>query len=91
MPAVNQSFRATHASGTLAADTPTKLQTKKGRGFRVRVTNTGSTNPMEISFDSGRNWYPIAKSSEFSDDVAFHFFYLRSALGTTYTVMMFEG
>lgn len=90
MPAVNTTLRATHASGTLTA-APTKVQTRKGRGFRVRVTNTGGTNPMEISFDSGRSWYPISATGEFADDVSFHFFYVRSASGTTFSALMFEG
>jgi hypothetical protein len=90
MPASNTTLRATHASGTLTA-TPLKVSTKKGRGFRVRVTNTGGTNPMEISFDSGNKWYPIAKDGEFADDIAFHYFYLRSASGTTFSALMFEG
>jgi hypothetical protein len=46
---------------------------------------------MEISFDMGRHWYPITATGEFTDDVAFHFFYLRSVLGSTYSALIFEG
>ncbi len=92
MAAVNQTFRATHAGGTLAAAAfPTKVSTRRGRGFGLRVVNTGTSNPMEISFDSGRNWFPIAEETEFSADVAFHYFFLRSTLGTTYSALIFEG
>jgi hypothetical protein len=90
MPAVNMTFRATHAGGTLTA-TPLKVSTKRGRGFRVRVLNTGGANDLEISFDSGNHWYPVAHGAEFVDDVAFHYFYLRSASGTTYQALIFEG
>lgn len=90
MAAVNQTFRATHSAGALTA-TPVKVSTRRGRGFAVRVFNTGTANPLEISFDSGRNWYPVAEETEFSADVAFHFFYLRSTAGTNYSALIFEG
>ena len=91
MPASNTSLRAVHANGSVAAaDVPLKVETVKGRGFRLKVRNTGAA-AMEISFDSGRSWYPIPAASEFAEDVAFHFFYLRSTGGTTFAALMFEG
>lgn len=91
MPAANTSMRATHAGGTLAAGTPTRVDTPRGtRGFRLRIRNTGA-NAMEISFDSGKSWFPIAAGAEFAEDIAFHFFYLRSTAGTDYAALIFEG
>lgn len=85
------SFRAVHVSGT-ATTTPAKVITKRGRGFRLRIKNTDTTNDLEISFDSGNTFYPISPGAEWSEDVVFHYFYLQSSAATaTYSGLMFEG
>jgi len=90
MPQAPSTFRATHSAGTISSS-PVKVQTRKGRGFRVRVKNTGS-NPLGISFDSGNTFYTISAGAEFAEDIVFHYFYLIASSGdTTYTALLFEG
>jgi hypothetical protein len=83
-------MRATHSNGTIAAsNVPLKVTTKKGRGFGVRLQVAADS---EVSFDSGRTWYPLlAANGEFRLEVAFHFFYLRSSAGGAYQALITEG
>jgi hypothetical protein len=87
---INASLRATHLTGNLTT-APQKFSTRRGRGFRIRVKNEGA-NQMDISFDGGRTFYPIASGAEFAEDVAFHFFWARgNGGGTSFTALLFEG
>jgi len=92
MPAATRPMRASHVNGTLSAGVPTRIVPLRGGvGFRVRVTNTGDTNSMDISFDGGKTGYTINKGVEFAEDVLFGEFWLTSASGTTYQALIFEG
>ena len=88
-----ESLRATHRNGTVTT-TPVKVLTRRGRGFRLRLFNneaSGGDN-LEISFDSGNNFYPIVPQGEMDEAVTFHFFYVRAAAGSVdYRALLFEG
>lgn len=84
------SMRATHSAGTISS-TAVKVATVKGRGFRVRIKNTGS-NVLGVSFDAGHTFYPVAAGAELAEDIVFHYFYLVASAGnTTYSALLFEG
>jgi hypothetical protein len=89
MPAIPASLRATHYEGTLTA-TPVKIDIKRGIGFRVKLLNTGS-NSLDISFNNGTNWFPVGTAKEFAEDIKFHYIWLKSDSGTTYSALFFEG
>jgi len=92
MPA-DHSYRASHRSGT-ATTTPFKVTTTgTKRGFRLVLRNTDATNDVEVSFDSGRNFFPLPQGEvPLHLDIAFHFFFVRSDTGTaTWSALLFEG
>lgn len=89
MPVQPSSYRVTHYGGTLTS-TPTKVEIRRGLGVGIRVFNAGS-NTVDISFDSGYNWYPILSHVELSLDARFHYFFLKSDSGSTYNALVFEG
>ena len=87
-----QTLRATHRNGTATA-TPAKVTTKRGRGFRLLLRNLDGTNPLDVSFDSGKTFYTIEADGKFDEDVSFHFFYVRrgGAADVDYSAVIFEG
>lgn len=84
------SVRVTHANGTAAA-APAKVSTRRGRGFRLDMTNLEAAggNMLEISFDSGNNFFSIPPQTTWTGDVAFHYFYVRGS--GLYTGLIYEG
>ena len=87
------SMRATHRSGT-ATSTPTKVTTRRGRGFRLLIRNTEAAGgeTLNVSFDSGNTYYPIPPQEELKEDIAFHFFYVTgTGLGAGYKAIILEG
>lgn len=93
MPAPT-TFRATHAEGTIVKDTIEKIKTQKGRGFRLRIKNTGTTGMgvLGVSFDGGKIFYPIGLDAELAEDIVFHEFHITATGNNTdYSALIFEG
>jgi len=88
----NMTYRATHRNGTAGA-LPSKVTTRRGRGFRLKIRNLHATDDLNISFDTGKTFFPIAAGTTFDEDIAFHFFYVQrgAAADVDYSAMLFEG
>ena len=90
---LGESLRATHRNGTVTT-TPAKVQTRRGRGFRLDIRNATASggNGLQISFDSGKTWYTLAAQESKEWPVVFPFFYLRGVSGNAdYEALLFEG
>lgn len=79
-----------HYSGT-ATTTPAKITLTK-LGQHLTIANRDGTNLLQISFDSGNSFYSIPVNTTFSEDVLFHYFYIKSSASTiAWTAVVSEG
>jgi len=87
------SYRANHINGSSIPTSPAaKFATKRGRGFRLILKNIHATNSLDISFDSGANYFQVSPGETFDIDVAYHFFYVRGNGGAVdFTAISLEG
>lgn len=70
-------LRLNHYNG-VANTVPSKVSLAKGKGFSISIKNLDTLNVLEISFNSGRSFYPIAPGGELQHNGSFHFFFVRS-------------
>lgn len=88
------SMRIVHYNGTApAAPSPAKVLMTVGLAQRINIRNVDGANSLEVSFDSGRNFYLIPINSLPLDiPCSLHFFYVRGVGGTAaYTAVTNEG
>jgi hypothetical protein len=86
-----QASRFRHYSGTAPAGSAPQKVALTRRGVGISITNKDGTNLLEISFDGGRNFYPIYATKEFKGDALMHFFYVRSSAGAAWSAVVAEG
>jgi hypothetical protein len=88
MPAM----RIVHYNGT-ASTAGDRVAIVRGPAQRINVRNIDGANPLEISFDGGRNFYTLPINS-FPLDMScmLHFFVVRGVGGTAkYCIVTNEG
>lgn len=96
--AIFGSMRLVHANGTasVAGDkiTLTDLRGPGNKGFRIIIKNLEPLlgNNLEISFNGGRTYFPIAPQATFAEDANFHYFVVRGiAAPVAYTALVAVG
>jgi hypothetical protein len=75
-------MRIAHYAGT-ASTAGDKISITKGPAQRINIRNVDGANPLEVSFDAGRNYYRIPLNG-FPLDITcmLYFFFVRGVGGT---------
>jgi len=91
-------MRVAHYEGT-ATTTPVKIELQNiqgngAAGFRIIIKNleVAPGNALDISFNGGRTFFPIAAGAELDVNAKFHYFFLRGVGGDAdYNALVAQG